>query len=141
MLNAILLGKQLRTARKNLGWSQENVAAEIGSSTARISRLESGAADVSLRDLARLCALYQIQPAVVVAASEGEGTGIGALLAALRNQHEQTYGQEYGLAGLMDWILGSSLPPGDIRSLRDWYAARASALEAWISAAEPEADQ
>jgi transcriptional regulator with XRE-family HTH domain len=54
------LGLRLRKLRTELGWTVEEVGEKLLCSTAKISRLETGARPPVLRDARDLCALYNV---------------------------------------------------------------------------------
>jgi transcriptional regulator with XRE-family HTH domain len=58
------LGLRLRTLRNGLGLTVEDVAERLLCSTAKISRMETGARRPVLRDVRDLCALYEVDESV-----------------------------------------------------------------------------
>jgi len=54
------LGLRLRKLRTEIGWTVEDVAEKLLCSSAKISRLETGARPPVLRDVRDLCALYNV---------------------------------------------------------------------------------
>lgn len=54
------LGISLKTLRTENGWTVEDVAAQIGVSTSKVSRLENGHRGASEQDIRSLCDLYHV---------------------------------------------------------------------------------
>jgi transcriptional regulator with XRE-family HTH domain len=59
-LSRLKLGQAMRLLREQAGISHETAGQAIRASVSRISRLELGRADLKLRDVAELCALYGV---------------------------------------------------------------------------------
>ena len=56
------LGKNLRTARKQLGLTQEEVASRSGVQAAEVSRIEAGKRDPQVSTLLRLAKAVEVKP-------------------------------------------------------------------------------
>ncbi|MBL7491947.1 helix-turn-helix domain-containing protein [Frankia sp. AgB1.9] len=80
------LGLRLRELRQQRGMTAEEVAGELLVSTAKVTRMETGARGVNLRDVRDLCALYGVED------SEREH-----LMALARDSKERSWWQQYDL--------------------------------------------
>lgn len=69
------LGPAIRRVRRERGLTQEEVAGEVGSSVAHISRLESGTRQPSLDGLLRVAAALGVEVGELLEASEEPGPG------------------------------------------------------------------
>ncbi len=58
-------GGKLRTVRKERNWSREEVSEKVGVDTRTYSRWEQGRHNPSLRQLRRLCELFETTPDVL----------------------------------------------------------------------------
>ena len=54
------IGKKIKVLRRNRDWSQGEVAAKIGLSTAAFSKIENGMTDVSISRLQQLANLFEV---------------------------------------------------------------------------------
>lgn len=87
------LGLRLRTLRLGHGWTVEEVAEKLLCSTAKISRLETGARPPILRDVRDLCALYGVDEA-----------GAAELMKLSREAREQGWWTRYDDLKLSPYI-------------------------------------
>ncbi|CAA9418906.1 MAG: hypothetical protein AVDCRST_MAG01-01-2117 [uncultured Rubrobacteraceae bacterium] len=69
------LGPAIRRVRRERGLTQEEVAREVGSSVAHLSRLESGTRQPSLDGLLRVAAALGVEVSKLLEASEELGPG------------------------------------------------------------------
>jgi transcriptional regulator with XRE-family HTH domain len=53
------VGSRLKEMRKDLGWSQQYIAGEIGMSQNNYSRIESGKAQITLWQLAQISRVFE----------------------------------------------------------------------------------
>ncbi len=60
---AALLGEQIRTRRKELKWTQEELAARLGLEVNTVSRMECGARTPSLDRLGQIAEVLQVSAA------------------------------------------------------------------------------
>ncbi len=61
-------GKNLRAARKSLGWTQEHLAFEAGIKRAYLSEIESGKRNVSLDVVEKLAKAIGAEPSALMTA-------------------------------------------------------------------------
>lgn len=87
------LGQRLRVLRIGLGLTVEDVAEKLLCSTAKISRLETGARPPILRDVRDLCALYDVDESVTA-----------ELMKLTREAREQGWWTQYGDLKLSPYI-------------------------------------
>lgn len=59
-------GKRVRTAREELGWSQENLAEASGLHWTYVSSIERGERNISLRNILKLAESLGVDPAELV---------------------------------------------------------------------------
>jgi transcriptional regulator with XRE-family HTH domain len=57
------LGSILKALRGERGWTADQLAEQLGFSPSKVSRLETGQRGASVRDIAKLCDLYQVDEA------------------------------------------------------------------------------
>ncbi len=59
--NLIKIGKKIREARKNQGYSQENFAAEAGLGRTYMGRIERGEQNLSIQNLIRIALTLRVE--------------------------------------------------------------------------------
>jgi transcriptional regulator with XRE-family HTH domain len=64
---SLTAGANMRRIRKNRGWSQHRLAAEIGMAPCMISFLEGGHRDFTIPTFARVARALGVHPAVLLA--------------------------------------------------------------------------
>ena len=62
----LILGRNVRTARKRLGLSQEQLALEVGMKRSYLSDLERGTRNPSVKAIARLATALGIAPCALL---------------------------------------------------------------------------
>jgi transcriptional regulator with XRE-family HTH domain len=87
------LGLRLRKLRNGLGLTVEDVAEKLMCSTAKISRMETGARRPALRDVRDLCALYNVDESVAA-----------ELMTLTREAREQGWWTQYEDLNLSPYI-------------------------------------
>jgi transcriptional regulator with XRE-family HTH domain len=87
------LGLRLRKLRTGLGMTVEDVAEKLLCSTAKISRMETGARRPVLRDVRDLCTLYDVDESVTA-----------ELMKLTREAREQGWWNQYGDLNLTPYI-------------------------------------
>jgi transcriptional regulator with XRE-family HTH domain len=87
------LGLRLRKLRTDLGLTVEDVAEKLLCSTAKISRLETGARPPILRDVRDLCGLYSVEESVTA-----------DLMELTKEAREQGWWKQYGDLNLDPYI-------------------------------------
>lgn len=60
------LAVNVRTIRETLGWSQGRLAELTGLTQSVVSRLETGDRSISVDDLLRVAAAFQVEPCVLL---------------------------------------------------------------------------
>lgn len=70
---SIFVGNALRTVRKQLGLTLEDVALELNVSAASISYYEKGRSQLHLRQFIQLCAVLDVDPAYIITAVLRDG--------------------------------------------------------------------
>lgn len=63
---AVEFGKRMRARRERLGWSQMDLAEEVGLHFTYVSSVERGERNVSLQNIVRLAAGLRVDPSVLV---------------------------------------------------------------------------
>jgi transcriptional regulator with XRE-family HTH domain len=66
------IGKNIRTFRHQLGWSQEDVANRLGISIPAFSKIETGVTDINLSRLEQIANIYELD-VVQILAMDAEG--------------------------------------------------------------------
>ena len=60
------LSNNIRTLRQQNGWTQENVANDLGISVVAYGRIEQGKTDISISRLSQIADCFKIEPAMLL---------------------------------------------------------------------------
>lgn len=63
---AVEFGKRVRARREKLGWSQMDLAEEVGLHFTYVSSIERGERNLSLHNIVRLAQALEVDPGVLV---------------------------------------------------------------------------
>lgn len=134
-----LAGSQIRAARMDRSWTQEQLAQRLGISLKNVQRFEAGGQNMQLRTLGKIAAALGVEPAVLITApeptlpSEREADRVAAALArsALDVVDERTL--EALDAGGTARVDAGLAPVYDVRAYAGWKRGAAQAeVAAWV---------
>ncbi len=89
----LALGRAIRSARNERGWSQERLAEKIDVKRAAISNYERGNRPVPARILAKISIALQVKPGYFFPEAEAAGIETRGLAAARQYKIEQIHGK------------------------------------------------
>ena len=112
------VGGRLRTARRSVGLTQKQLAAELGVEAITVSRWERGATAPSLARLRRVAELTQTTVSDLVRAPDAT-TAHAVELAALREELAETRELVNRIALTLDGLARPRSAPGSVSMSRD----------------------